>query len=119
MERIPALQNFETVELSNLISKVYDLKAEGYRMVQICGVNIDDDSYEIVYSFDKDHKLLNLRLDITIGEEVESITGAYWSAFIYENEIHDLFGVKFNHSALDYNVTFFRIAEETPWKPKK
>ncbi len=119
MERIPALQNFETVELSNLISKVYDLKAEGYRMVQICGVNIDDDSYEIVYSFDKDHKLLNLRLDITIGEEVESITGAYWSAFIYENEIHDLFGVKFNHSALDYNGTFFRIAEETPWKPKK
>ena len=58
-------------------------------------------------------------LDIKIGEEVESITGIYWPAFIYENEIHDLFGVKFNHSALDYQGGFFKISEETPWKPKK
>lgn len=114
-----AQQNFEAVELSNLISRVGDLKADGYRLVQICGVNLDDDNYEILYSFDKNHELLNLRLDIAIGEEVESITGIYWPAFIYENEIHDLFGVQFNHSALDYQGTFFRIAEETPWKPKK
>ena len=114
-----AQQNFEAVELSNLISRVGDLKADGYRLVQICGVNLDDDNYEILYSFDKNHELLSLSLDIAIGEEVESITGIYWPAFIYENEIHDLFGVQFNHSALDYQGTFFRIAEETPWKPKK
>ncbi|MDO4518299.1 MAG: NADH-quinone oxidoreductase subunit C, partial [Bacillota bacterium] len=72
-----------------------------------------------IYSFDKEHEIYNLRLPIAIGEEIESITNIYWPAFIYENEIHDLFGVKFKHSALDYNGTFFRIAEETPWKPKK
>ena len=114
-----AQQNFEAVELSNLISRVGDLKADGYRLVQICGVNLDDDNYEILYSFDKNHELLSLRLDIAIGTEVESITGIYWPALIYENEIQDLFGVQFNHSALDYQGTFFRIAEETPWKPKK
>ncbi|MDD4200630.1 MAG: NADH-quinone oxidoreductase subunit C [Eubacteriales bacterium] len=119
MERIPAVQNFESVEVSDLISKVADFKAEGYRLVQICGVNLDDDTYEILYSFDKDHVLTNLRLDIAIGTEVESITGIYWAAFVYENEVHDLFGVKFNHSALDYQGTFFKISEETPWKPKK
>ena len=120
MERKPAVQNFETVSLSNLITKVGDLKANGYRLVQICGVNLDDDTYEILYSFDKDHVLTNLRLDVKIDvDEVESITGFYWPAFIYENEIHDLFGVQFNHNALDYKGTFFRIAEETPWKPKK
>lgn len=120
MEKITAKQNFETVELSGLISKVSDFKAEGYRLVQICGVNLDDDTYQIVYSFDKDHELVNLRLNVRIDiDEVESITGIYWPAFIYENEVHDLFGVKFNHSALDYNGTFFKIAEETPWKPKK
>lgn len=120
MERKTAVQNFETVELSNLISRVGDFKAEGYRLVQICGVNLDDDTYEILYSFDKDHVLTNLRLQVRIGvDEVESITGFFWPAFIYENEIHDLFGIQFNHSALDYKGTFFRIAEETPWKPKK
>ena len=46
-----AQQNFEAVELSNLISRVGDLKADGYRLVQICGVNLDDDNYEILYSF--------------------------------------------------------------------
>ena len=112
METITAVQDFEYVELSNLISKVSDLKAEGYRLVQICGVVLDDETYEILYS--------SLRLDIKIDvDEVESITGIYWPAFIYENEIHDLFGVQFNHSALDYQGTFFRIVEETPWKPKK
>ena len=119
MERIPAIEQFESVDVSSLISKVGDFKAEGYRLVQICGIVLDDDTYEILYSFDKDHKLANLRLDIAIGTEVESITGIYWPAFIYENEIHDLFGVQFNHSALDYKGTFFKVAEETPWKPKK
>ena len=120
MERHTAQQNFEAVNLSNLISRVGDLKADGYRLVQICGVVLDDDTYEILYSFDKDHILQNLRLDIAIDkDEVESITGIFWPAFIYENEIHDLFGVKFNHSALDYNGTFFKVSEETPWKPKK
>ena len=120
MEKITAVQDFEFVELSNLISRVSDLKAEGYRLVQICGVVLDDETYEILYSFDKDHLLKTLRLDIKIdADEVESITGIYWPAFIYENEIHDLFGVQFNHSALDYQGTFFRIVEETPWKPKK
>ena len=120
MEKITAVQDFEYVELSNLISRVSDLKAEGYRLVQICGVVLDDETYEILYSFDKDHLLKTLRLDIKIDvDEVESITGIYWPAFIYENEIHDLFGVQFNHSKLDYQGTFFRIVKETPWKPAK
>ena len=118
-ERVMAGQNFETVELSQLISRVGDMKEDGYRLGLICGVVLDDDTYEIIYSFDKGHVLQNLRLKIKIGEEVESVTGIYWPAFIYENEIHDLFGVKFNHSALDYQGTFFKVAEETPWKPKK
>lgn len=118
-ERVFVEQNFETIEPSELISKVADKKAGGYRLGQVCGVVLDDENYEIIYTFDLDHQLYNLRVDIKIGDELESITGIYWSAFIYENEIHDLFGVNFNHSKLDYGGTFFKISEETPWKPKK
>ncbi len=112
-------QNFEFVELSQLFSKVSDFKEQGYRMGQICGVVLDDDTYQLIYSFDKYHQLYNLSLNIKIGEEVESITPVYWAAFIYENEIADLFDIKFNHSTLDYNGTFFKVTEEAPWKPKK
>jgi hypothetical protein len=33
--------------------------------------------------------------------------------------MQDLFGFKFKHLALDYNGKFFKVAEPTPWNPKK
>lgn len=118
-EQVNVKQNFTPVELSQLLTKVKDLKAEGYRFVQACATNIGDDKIEIIYSFDKSHELVNLELVISQGEEVESITGTYWPAFIYENEMHDLFGIQFNHMELDYEGNFFKVAEPTPWNPKK
>lgn len=120
MEYVHVEQNFEAVEPSRIYSKVADMKANGYRLGQMCGVVLDDDTYEIIYSFDKEHQLYNLRMQIpSDGAVVESVTPIYWPAFIYENEIQDLFGVKFDHSELDYGGTFFKVAEPTPWKPKK
>lgn len=118
-ERVDAKQTFIPVELSHFLTKVKDLKADGYRFGQACATVIDDDTYEIIYSFDKAHELVNLKMVISPEDEIESITGDYWAAFVYENEMHDLFGVKFNHMALDYEGNFFKVAESTPWKPKK
>ena len=117
-ERVDVMQNFTAVEVSQLLTAVKDKKADGYRFAQACATVVDD-KVEIIYSFDKNHQLENLRIVVSQGEEVESITGDYWSAFIYENEMHDLFGVKFNHSALDYQGNFFVVSEPTPWNPNK
>ena len=117
-ERVDVAQNFTPVELSQLLTKVKDLKAEGYRFGQACATVVDD-KIEIIYSFDKDYSLMNLKLVISPEEEIESITGTYWPAFIYENEMHDLFGIKFMHMELDYEGNFFKVAEPTPWNPKK
>ena len=118
-ERVNVKQNFTPVELSQLLTKVKDLKAEGYRFGQACATVMDENTFEIIYSFDKAYQLVNLKLVISQGEEFESITGTYWPAFIYENEMHDLFGIKFNHMELDYQGNFFKVAEPTPWSPKK
>ena len=112
------IQDFQPTATSELLEKVRKLKDDGYRFLQACGTPKEDGA-EILYSFDKDHILLNLKVKVTDGEEVESITGSYWPAFIYENEMHDLFGIKFLHNALDYNGNFFITAEPTPWNPKK
>mgnify|MGYP002549654936 FL=1 len=117
-ERVFVEQNFTPIEVSQLLTEVKNLKADGYRFAQACATVVED-KIEIIYSFDKSHYLKNLRITISQGEEVESITGDYWPAFIYENEMHDLFGVKFNHSELDYQGNFFKVAEPTPWSPKK
>lgn len=106
------------VTASDLLPKVRDLKSEGYRLVQICATKVSE-GFEILYSFDKDHELQNLKLTVAEEEEVQSITADFWPAFIYENEMHDLFGIKIKHIALDYGGHFFKVAEPTPWNPKK
>ena len=117
-ERTETVQSFTPIEVSRLLTEVKNLKSEGYRFAQACATVVDDE-IEIIYSFDKSHQLKNLRMVISPEEEVESITGDYWPAFIYENEMHDLFGIRFKHSALDYQGNFFKVAEPTPWNPKK
>jgi ech hydrogenase subunit D len=39
----------------------------------------------------------------------------YPNAFLYENEIHDLFGVGITHIAVDYRGTLYRTALGTPF----
>lgn len=108
-------QVFEDVEIDALIDTVTDLKAKGYRFGQLCTTNVKEGK-ELLYSFDKDHKLLNKKIRMSGDEKIPSITGIYWPAFIYENEAHDLFGVEFTDSKLDYGGKFFRLSEPTPWK---
>lgn len=105
------------VTASELIPKVSELKDEGYRIGQACCTKVSA-GFEILYSFDKDHELVNLKLTVAEEEEVMSITAIYWCAFIYENEMQDLFGVKFKHMEMNYGGHFFKVSQPTPWNPK-
>ena len=103
----------------DLLSVVRGMKKDGYRLLQICATKVSA-GFEILYSFDNgEHELTNLKLTVPEEEEVQSVTGEYWGAFIYENEMHDLFGIKIVNNELDYGGNFFKVVEPTPWNPKK
>ena len=108
---------FIHIAASELIERVQDLLSEGYRLGQACCTEVGK-GFEIMYSFDKDYTLTNLLVTLPKGKDALSITSIYWPAFIYENEIQDLFGIKFKHSALDYGGHFFKLHEPTPWNTK-
>jgi ech hydrogenase subunit D len=99
---------------NDLVGTVAQLFAEGYRLVQI-GCSTLPGGYEINYSFDKDYRFKNLRIMAVPGEEVPSISVIYPNAFLYENEIHDLFGVPVKNIAIDYRGTLYRTAIPTPF----
>ena len=106
----------ETVEIAagDLLERVGRLAREGYRLVQIGCTRLDE--FQLDYSFDKDYRFLNLRLHVPPGSpEVPSISGIYWSAFTYENEIHDLFGVVVKNINVDYGGNFYRIEVKAPF----
>jgi ech hydrogenase subunit D len=116
-ERKDLIQDIETIEASALLARIADIKSSGYRLGQACATKVED-GVEILYSFEKDETLKNLKVRLDDrNPEIQSISGIYWSAFIYENEMHDLFGVTFRNLALDYGGHFFKIAADTPWNP--
>jgi len=112
------VQDFSAITPDALLSTVRDLKGEGYRLIQICG-SLKEDGIEVMYSFDKDNIAKNIKIMLAQEEKIESISGEYWPAFVYENEVHDLFGITFKHLALDFGGKFFKVSEPTPWNPKK
>ncbi|MDR2163867.1 MAG: NADH-quinone oxidoreductase subunit C [Clostridiales Family XIII bacterium] len=116
-ERKDLIQDIVTIEASHLLESVSDIKSEGYRLGQACATKAEG-AVEILYSFEKDETLKNFKVSIEDKDpEIHSISGIYWPAFIYENEMHDLFGITFRNLALDYGGHFFKIASETPWNP--
>jgi ech hydrogenase subunit D len=107
-------QEIVAVDKSDLVGLVAELFAENYRLVQI-GCSTLANAYELTYSFDREYRFKNLRFTVVEGEEVPSISVIYPGAFLYENEIHDLFGVNITHIAVDYRGTLYRTALNTPF----
>jgi ech hydrogenase subunit D len=116
-ERKDLITDISAISASDLLEVVSDVKTDGYRLGQACATKIED-GIEVLYSFEKDNVLKNFKVILPdVTPELQSITAVYWPAFIYENEMHDLFGITFKNLALDYGGHFFKIAAETPWNP--
>ena len=90
-------------------------KGQGGRLVQICATRRPN-GYEVLYSFDVETQLYNYRLDIDEGVEVASISEIFPPAFLYENEISELFGVKIKGISIDFQGKLYRIDVVTPFK---
>ncbi len=107
-------QEITPIERHELVGATAELFAEGYRFVQV-GCSTLESSYELTYTFDKEYRLRNLRITVLPGEEVPSISVIYPNAFLYENEIHDLFGLVVRNIAVDYHGTLYRTTVKAPF----
>ena len=110
-------QKTTSIEVLELAEKAKMMHADKYRLVQI-GCTKCPEVLEINYSFDRDYQFMNFRITLPLnGALVPSVSGIYWSALLYENEIQDLYGVKFSDLVLDYKGTFYRTAVKYPFNP--
>jgi len=107
-------QEMVNIDRKELVGGTAALLASGYRLVQICCTTLAD-GYEMNYSFDRDYRFKNLRFTVKPGEAVQSISCIYWNAFLYENEIHDLFGIPITNIVIDYRGTLYRTRVPTPF----
>ncbi len=114
-----SLQQFEEIPVENLLERVRDMKEKGSRLAQI-GATTLADGLELNYSFARDAELTNLRLHLpSEGARIPSISSIYWCAFIYENEMHDLFNVEVTGMAIDFKGNFYNTAVQYPFGSRK
>jgi ech hydrogenase subunit D len=116
---MPPEQTFELIELGTLLERVRALSEAGWRLVQIGAATISD-QIEIIYSFDLKGGLTSLKVSLPAAEaRVPSISSIYWCAFLYENEMHDLFNVQVEGMAVDFHGHFYRTAVKFPFASVK
>lgn len=110
----PENQEMRVIELVNLIGEVEDYKNKGYRLVNMSCTKTGEE-YDINYSFELDFRFENIRIIISHDTDIPSISGIYWGAFIYENEMHDLFGIHVRGMNVDFKGNLIRTSVPYPF----
>ena len=108
--------SFVDLPLEELLTRVQTLKHEGVRFVQMCAETTEQ-GIDLLYTFydETTQNALNLCVyGIDESSRVPSIQGLYFAAFSYENETHDLYGVRFVNMKLDFGGHFFNLATSEP-----
>jgi ech hydrogenase subunit D len=112
-------QTFQTIPPQALLERVGELRKQGYRLVQIGATRLPED-VELTYSFDLESRLINLRFQVPAAEaRVPSISSIYWCAFLYENELHDLFNVQVDDMAVDFHGHLYETTVKFPFGSTK
>ena len=106
---------FKIVKAEEIIDEAQGLKHDGFHLMQQCATRTAE-GYELVYSFGKALDVTQVKIILTEDQSINSISSVFPCAFLYENEIHDLFGVDIKMISLDYQGNFYRTAIETPFK---
>ena len=108
------LDNLEEIELLGLLNKAKEIKNDGYRVMQICATKIGEE-YEILYTFGREYEIRHVMVTIDPGTHIPSVSDIFPAAYLYENEIHDLFGISIDGINHDYKGKLYRTAVEAPF----
>lgn len=105
------------------LARVAEYRADGWRLAMINTTSIlptegmEHGAFDISWSFARDGDLEHLREQVLPGEEVPSISASFGAAFLYENEMRELFGVNVTGMALDLKGQLYKTATIVPFAP--
>jgi NADH:ubiquinone oxidoreductase subunit C len=109
------LKNTTEIPLDSLLNAVAARHPNGFRFVTITCTDLGE-TFDLLYHFDKDYILENLRVKLPKGTPLPSISHIYFAAVIVENEMKDLFGLDITGLAIDYEGKFL-LSDGSPKAP--
>jgi ech hydrogenase subunit D len=103
---MPQMQ-VQTIQAETIVAIARDLRERKARLVQIGATKVTG-GVELTYTFDLAGAAQNYRFTAAWESSIPSISQVYWCAFLYENEIHDLFGVRVEGMAVDFKGSLYQ-----------
>jgi ech hydrogenase subunit D len=105
---------------NDLMAEAGELARGGWRLALINATAVlpeagaEEGAVELCWSFERGGRLVHLRRRVAHGEAVPSLSGLYGSAFLYENEIRELFGVEVTGLLVDFKGELYRTSTRVP-----
>jgi ech hydrogenase subunit D len=110
------MENDINVTKENLLQEVQKFRDKEARFVIATCVDLGD-KLEIIYHFDDNLKLINLRLQFAPDEKIPSIASIYPSAALIEGEIVDFFDAKI--AGIGHGTLLAPDSPKAPLRKKK
>lgn len=107
----------EDVPVAELLARAKRFHEEGFRFATATSVDRGD-HLDVLYHFDRDLEVHTLRVSVPDGEAVPSLTPVYLCAFLVENEMSELFGLKVEGMAVDFGGGLL-LAMDAPRMPMR
>ncbi len=71
--------------------------------------------FEIAWGFAREGEFETIREQIVAGDKVQSVSGFFGAAFLYENEIRELFGIDIEGIGVDLKGQLYKTATKVPF----
>ena len=105
------------------LTRVAAYRRDGWRLALINatavlpGEEAEHGAVDVSWSFARGVTLEHLRERVLPGDQVPSISGSYGAAFLYENEMRELFGLDVTGISVDLQGQLYRTATKVPFAP--
>lgn len=113
------------MDIPEFLGRVAAYREGGWRLMLINAASelpsdeAPDGAYNVSWSFATDDNAVeHLRYRILPGEEVPSVSASFESAFLYENEMRELFGINVTGMNLDLGGQLYHGATVVPFSPR-
>ncbi len=116
VEQPKAVLETRQIQAGSLKGEILLLKDQGYRFVTITCVDLDQESVDLIYTFDRGLEMVHLRIRQPKAESAPSVSDILFAAFLVENEIQDQFGICFDGLVLDFQNRLY-LEEEVARTP--
>jgi ech hydrogenase subunit D len=108
---------------SALLARAEAYRDDGWRLVAINASSVlpteelEAGAYDISWTFARGGDLEHVRARVMPGEEAPSISAYFGGAFLFENELRELFGIEVTGIDIDLRGQLYQTAERVPFSP--